>query len=514
MGSGMSHPEGHLDQRLAEVAGPWMYRRNAFRLAGLPVHASRRDIRHQRQRLLPLLERNIPVEIGGELPPVERPSVAQLRAAFDALDDPRTRLAHELFWLWGEPDGCGCPATVHSDHDAAVLAHARVLDAEIDNIDNTVTGMSVDERDDLWDEASEHWDEALLTNAVHEHLRYRAQRLDDPRLSGAVPDDEILKKAIQRACLASLAGLLTNANTDEELERLADCLHFWDVDDEDIIDAVVAELSEPLLSDVHGKFAEVDRLHDSGDYRGAANLAQTSLAPVLARLRILASPEDYRPTAAAMDQAAIRIFNAVVAFLGPWPGRVDLPGMQEARQFLDTAKELATDPQTRLTIAGVQANLNVVITAGPAWSTSLPDGNPAASYPDRGWPPGTGISAEELVSQWRARVLAAGDGRWLPVLIRTWRSQVNDPALAFALDGWQRVHPVPRWHNWLFRIWVLGVCVTALWVCFSGPGWVSGLGTCIGGVVLFFLGAWIYAAGSGPVISRHLPWLGARRERP
>ncbi|MET4927006.1 hypothetical protein P3L51_32415, partial [Streptomyces sp. PSRA5] len=90
---------------LLEAAGPQMYRRNSFRITGLPTSADRRTVRQRQQRITPALELGADVDLGHSLPV----RLDDVRGAFDRiLGDPRRRLVDELFWLWdGAGDGAG-----------------------------------------------------------------------------------------------------------------------------------------------------------------------------------------------------------------------------------------------------------------------------------------------------------------------------------------------------------------------------------------------------------------------
>lgn len=119
--------------RLREIAGPELYRRNPFRVVGLATNAKPAQVRAQRHLLLGALDLGSGTIPGDRRLPLPRPPAAQeVRSAFDALERPDHRLVDELFWWWGEPGACGCPAEVHEAHDAAVEAHAKALDAETD----------------------------------------------------------------------------------------------------------------------------------------------------------------------------------------------------------------------------------------------------------------------------------------------------------------------------------------------------------------------------------------------
>ncbi|MEU0454685.1 hypothetical protein ABZ322_17030, partial [Streptomyces sp. NPDC006129] len=111
-------------ERLRELSGPDLYRRNAFRVTGASTCAARRVLVRRRQQIATAAKAGVAVGSADAGP-------EDLRAAFDVLDHPQRRIVDELFWLWDAPDAtCPCEPELHRQHDAAVRAHARALDGE------------------------------------------------------------------------------------------------------------------------------------------------------------------------------------------------------------------------------------------------------------------------------------------------------------------------------------------------------------------------------------------------
>ncbi len=109
---------------LRDLAGPDLYRRNAFRITGLSTTADPRDIRQRRQQFGVAWQVGTQLTDDGPVPLPAPASEPQVRAAFDILADPRQRIIHELFWLWGvtSKSSCTCLNAAHARHDAAVRA--------------------------------------------------------------------------------------------------------------------------------------------------------------------------------------------------------------------------------------------------------------------------------------------------------------------------------------------------------------------------------------------------------
>ncbi|RBQ16287.1 hypothetical protein DP939_30430 [Spongiactinospora rosea] len=202
---------------------PDLYRENAFRVTGLPVRATPRDLRRhvERQRLMGRLGRS---EAGqGVLPPPTPPDEDAAQRAVQRLKDPLERLMDELFWLWPAEDGDGDPAMAAlregrpqealrlwetgpagpvATHNIAVLAHVQALEAD-DLGPQTLRS---------WKRAYEHWAKVIGDDAFWELMTARAAELDDPRLTAATVRD--LRADLPTALLSISAQLTATAVRD------------------------------------------------------------------------------------------------------------------------------------------------------------------------------------------------------------------------------------------------------------------------------------------------------------
>ena len=101
---------------LIQAANRDLFRHNAFRITGLPVDASIREISKQADKLKMMEElgHGSSAHTGAFAldPP---PSVDQIREAIQKLKDPEKRLIDEFFWFWPEQFG-------NSQSDAAIGA--------------------------------------------------------------------------------------------------------------------------------------------------------------------------------------------------------------------------------------------------------------------------------------------------------------------------------------------------------------------------------------------------------
>ena len=148
---------------------PYMYLRNAFRVSGIPVDASARDIKRRIDDLKGAAEMG---DLQGELihafalDPL--PSLDQIREAALKLQDPERRMIDEFFWFWpiewGKNDidpamaalwkgdkgkllniwsealsDNPSPRSIVAKHNLAVMFHLRALDSEQKALKNNLS---------------------------------------------------------------------------------------------------------------------------------------------------------------------------------------------------------------------------------------------------------------------------------------------------------------------------------------------------------------------------------------
>lgn len=348
--------EGRRATPMMEHAGPQLYRRNAFRITGLATDADRRAVSHRRQQLTTVLAVRDHVDPAGPVPLPEPAGVLEVRAAFADLDDPRARLAHELFWLWGGPTDCGCPADLHKRHDEAVRRHALALDAEL------AADTPEAERKRRWQTAIRGWNALLAEPTLWHHLRHRIRRIDDPRLDHTAVRQ--LRTALPRVLVtSSVETAMATAGNDRT--RLLALLDDWQVDAE-LVEEVTRRVVEPLLAKAEAGIDQAHRLLSDDKPKRAGRVVLKELRPVLADLRALAPPDRHRATARVMDQAAIVLANSAVKLLdgGVGSGRDAADRLHTTgRKFLQRAASLATRDDTRDGIASLRSQLEVVSAA-------------------------------------------------------------------------------------------------------------------------------------------------------
>lgn len=337
---------GAAADRMLEVARAGLYRRNPFRVTGLPTDAAPRLVRQRRQLIVGSLKVGR-VPAGDTLLPVrEDPSEDEFRAAFDELAQIEHRVVDELFWWWGEPGACGCPEPVHRKHDEAVRAHATIIDLE------TAGEAAGETRTDLWDEAAEAWSQALGETGFWAHVEHRVRALGDRSLDETTVDG--LRGSIERALLAPQVSLASQ-RFDASLIELLD---LWDVEDAVVDDARLLA-AQPIVDQVStlvGKFAQY---LDDGLGTMVAKRAHDELVPAAELLDQALPHERYRTSATLRNQVAVVLNNWGTRLLDSSSDKA--PPI--ARRLLSAAEDLAVDEDTQV---AVKENLRASAPDGPA----------------------------------------------------------------------------------------------------------------------------------------------------
>jgi len=194
---------------LIEAAIPEIYRINAFRISGLNINATTRDITNQ-------LKKNKMVEKYSDestkqkspFPIVPSPDTHQIRQALHRLRDPETRLIDEFFWFWphniaayhsdealeclarndissAESKWLEYEATVTesnvSRHNLAVLSHLQALDFELNG--KNLTATEIQKRDEYWKNTFIRWKILFDHEGFWSRLTARVRQMNDPRLT-------------------------------------------------------------------------------------------------------------------------------------------------------------------------------------------------------------------------------------------------------------------------------------------------------------------------------------------
>ena len=225
-------------QPLLDVAVPTLYRSNAFRITGLQIDASARDLAWRSERLRtdePLGAAALRSESALPLDPA--PGGEAIREALQRLRDPEHRLVEELFWfwrmdataredpalealtagdtttavqIWREHGGIGA-------HNLAVLFHATALDLDLSS--EPLKADAQRRRDRCWRESFSSWKTAIDSEEFWSRLTARIPELQDPRLTTG-PGRRI-RAALPRTLLSISARLAVAARASKAADGAA-----------------------------------------------------------------------------------------------------------------------------------------------------------------------------------------------------------------------------------------------------------------------------------------------------
>lgn len=207
---GRTRPTSEDCKPMLEAATKDLFRKNAFRITGLPVDSTTREISRHSDKL------KIMAELGHEesvhtaafaiKPP---PSLDEIREAIQRLNDPEKRLIDEFFWFWPEEfdnnqsdpatqalakgdsktaieiwaareNGAASSAT--AKHNLALIHHVRALDSEIDALENA---DEVEPRQNIatdWREAFSRWENLATNEHFWEQVVARIRQMNEPNL--------------------------------------------------------------------------------------------------------------------------------------------------------------------------------------------------------------------------------------------------------------------------------------------------------------------------------------------
>ena len=212
---------------LIESSTPTVCLRNAFRLTGLPVDASNRDIRRRIDDLKAATEMgDVDVEHTHAFALSPAPGLDLIRDAARRLQDPELRIIEEFFWFWPIEWGAGysdaglshikkgdwrsamnfwqaTKTQISSKHNLAIFYLLIALDAEHvllsleDNknlrvVLNELTGFStldakspeaIERHSDIWRESFGYWEQVMEDEDFWDFIANRIRQLDDARVT-------------------------------------------------------------------------------------------------------------------------------------------------------------------------------------------------------------------------------------------------------------------------------------------------------------------------------------------
>jgi tetratricopeptide (TPR) repeat protein len=198
-------------ESLLDAATKDLFRKNAFRITGLPVDATARDVAKHSEKLKMLAElgQNLHVQSGYfSLKPA--PSLDDIRDATQKLKDPEKRMVDEFYWFWPEEFGKsqsdpameavktgdsnaaikiwdarenGEVPSVIAKHNLALAYHIRALDWENYCIKNEVDAERREKINGYWKGAFNRWQSLATDDRLWEMVSARIRQLNEPNLT-------------------------------------------------------------------------------------------------------------------------------------------------------------------------------------------------------------------------------------------------------------------------------------------------------------------------------------------
>lgn len=373
---GPDHDAGLLLDR----ARPEIYRVNAFRITGLQVDATGREIQRRVERVR-MQERlgAAPEPSPGGLALDPPPDADTVREARQWLIDPEHRLIEELFWFWPrrfgesvEDPALGFLArgelkqatalwvgqeNSRTDgavavHNLAVLAHVTVLDLEYTGRDGDLTPEELKDRETLWPQAFNRWRALFSREDFWSRLSDRILDLDDPRLTVATVGR--LRRSLPLALLlisARLAARSVEAGEIAEAERHVRLI--WDSGFEErwVEEALhrASEVPRRRIQVICESAEDEAKAKPAGADRMARQVMEQTESH-LATLDLLL-PEDDAYRQGAHDEVALRVLACQIAYgneTGDW---------KTSQEILEQAREIVAGEAAR---ARIDENLRIV----------------------------------------------------------------------------------------------------------------------------------------------------------
>ena len=304
---------------------PDLYRSNAYRLLGLSVDATMREV-DQRSRLI-----RVGMEVDSDSPLstlYDPPTPEEAEAAARDLHDPMNRFFQWLFWLWpdkenGSPDG---QDDVLALHNLAVMDHAKALSLE-GTARKGPDKSALEQRKALWEKCLFCWQSIVFREDFTAGLSERAREIDDPRLTKRLIEGTV--SILPAAILALNARLAVRAL--EDGDRSCAEMHirlvrssFQDSDQERAAEEAVARVRESLRQMVEEAGSNCSdspaKLADA-----CADLLSRSEEPLLTLDLVL--PVGHSAVELHHDQVALKVLGMQVAYANAtddWPKSLDL----------------------------------------------------------------------------------------------------------------------------------------------------------------------------------------------
>ncbi len=207
-------PASDSSSLLLKTATPDLYRRNAFRLTGLPVTATAREVARQADKLKMLADLGgLAAEQLAVVPGMEAPTVEEIREAAQRLKDVEARALDEFFWFWPEdwekPDGDQAFAAIKSHdldsafaiwanreveteclrenviatHNIALVLHMRAIEWALSDLHEPLPPSRMEKVRGCWKDAFDRWEWLADDDRLWDVFKARIRQVNDPALT-------------------------------------------------------------------------------------------------------------------------------------------------------------------------------------------------------------------------------------------------------------------------------------------------------------------------------------------
>lgn len=198
---------------LLDVCTPQLFLQNTFRISGIPVDASTRDIKHRMDDLKAAAEMgDLKNELTHAFALDPTPGLDQIREAAQRIQDPEHRIIDEFFWFWPYESGksdidpalralrrCdyGSAFKIWSEalsdnhatrstvakHNLAVMCHIKALDSEQNALKSNLSAEQLSMISEDWRTCFKWWEELVDDETLWSLVADRIRMIDDQRLT-------------------------------------------------------------------------------------------------------------------------------------------------------------------------------------------------------------------------------------------------------------------------------------------------------------------------------------------
>jgi hypothetical protein len=206
----MNDPSNHNDcQPLIEAATLELYQKNIFRITGLPVDATPKEVARQAQKLQMMEEMGDGIAASAAFPLAPPPTTQQIREALSRMKEPEHRLVDEFFWYWPEEFGdskndAAIQALLTGDgqkavdiwvnredeggspvakHNLAVMFHMYAVDWTNHHVAYDIDSGRDEKIKAYWRDAFDRWEQIADADDLWEIMKVRVRSLDDDALT-------------------------------------------------------------------------------------------------------------------------------------------------------------------------------------------------------------------------------------------------------------------------------------------------------------------------------------------